>query len=62
MVWILILILSHPVLVKPTLSTMVVYPQLFYSKVDCQNKANIEVKKSSVILGYCQEIEPVMVK
>ena len=62
MVWILILVLNHPILVKPPLMTMLVYPRIFYSKSDCNNVGINEVNKKSVIIGYCQEISPVMVK
>lgn len=62
MIWILILILSHPILVKPPLNTFFVFPEVFSSEEECDKVAHNEVNKSSVIIGYCQEIKPVMLK
>lgn len=62
MIWILILVLNHPILVNPKLDTMLIYPMPFGSKKSCENIARDEIKKKSIIIGYCQEINPVVNK
>lgn len=62
MIWLLILILNHPILVKPNLFVQEVYPAMFVSRNACEDVGADEMKKKSVILAYCTEIKPVLVK
>ena len=58
MIWILILILNHPVLVKPDLFPLESYSKPFVTREDCVKQLLIEKKKASVLYGYCQETDP----
>lgn len=62
MIWILIIILTHPILVKPELYTMTISPKIFFDRNTCESIAGNEAKKKSVYVAYCQEIKPVIVK
>ena len=62
MIWILILILNHPILVKPPLLPIFIYPKSFASEIECNEAAKNQANKNSVMTAYCQEIKPVMVK
>lgn len=56
MVWILILVLNHPILVKPPLFDMFAYPQVFTTHEECSKQLMIESIKPSISIAYCQSI------
>lgn len=56
MIFILILILSHPILVKPNLFPMMVYPN-YFTESQCKEMLKEELNKKSVVAAYCQPID-----
>ena len=56
MIFILVLILSHPSLTKPATWPMSAYPKVFSSMEDCRKERLNQENKKSVMATFCIEI------